>query len=126
MSVLMADIIIRRTCGHCRQPMRGYASHNNIWLCHPDEGLDCYRLVTVFAHPVPCFQCASTLNDEEVEMLDRYEIVNLENLFSARELHKAALLAGLTAEVSTKRACAAYLVSVGWTPSRVREALVVK
>ena len=50
---------LARLCGHCRQPMRGYAQLGDIWLCHPDEGLDCYRLVTLYGHPVPCFPCAS-------------------------------------------------------------------
>lgn len=48
-----------RICGHCRLQMKGYASMGDTWLCHPDEGLDCYRLVTVYKHAMPCFQCAS-------------------------------------------------------------------
>lgn len=43
-----------RICGHCRQPMRGYASAHGTWLCHPDDGMDCYRLVTVYRHEMPC------------------------------------------------------------------------
>lgn len=56
---------IKRTCGHCGERMRGYASFRNKWLCHPDDGLDCYRLVTVYGHPMPCFPCASTVHNEE-------------------------------------------------------------
>jgi hypothetical protein len=41
-------------CGHCGEPQRGYASLWGIPLCHPDEGLDCYRLVTVHGHGAPC------------------------------------------------------------------------
>lgn len=41
-------------CGHCGEPQRGYASLWGIPLCHPDEGLDCYRLVTVYGHGAPC------------------------------------------------------------------------
>jgi hypothetical protein len=43
-----------RICGHCEQPMRGMASKGDTWLCHPDEGIDCYRLVTVYGHATPC------------------------------------------------------------------------
>ncbi len=48
-------------CSHCGEPMRGSAGltlggvHHR--LCHPDNGMDCYRLVTVFRHPIvdcPC------------------------------------------------------------------------
>jgi hypothetical protein len=45
-------------CGHCGGPLRGYAAVNDAAVCHPDEGLDCYRLVTVYGHPVPCGPCA--------------------------------------------------------------------
>jgi transcriptional regulator with XRE-family HTH domain len=41
-------------CGHCGEPQRGYASLWGIPLCHPNEGLDCYRLVTVYGHGAPC------------------------------------------------------------------------
>ena len=37
----------RATCAHCANEMRGHASAGAQSLCHPDEGLDCYRLVTV-------------------------------------------------------------------------------
>jgi hypothetical protein len=40
-----------KICGHCNESMKGYASWGDTWLCHPDEGLDCYRLVTVYKHP---------------------------------------------------------------------------
>ena len=56
-----------RICGHCREEMRGFASAGDTWLCHPDEGLDCYRLVTVYKHAMPCFPCASVHYDEGVE-----------------------------------------------------------
>jgi hypothetical protein len=41
-------------CGHCGGPLRGYATLGNIKLCHPDEGMDCYRLVTLYGHGAPC------------------------------------------------------------------------
>lgn len=46
----------RRICAHCTRPMRGYATVGGDYLCHPDVGLDCYRLVTIYDHPMPC-QC---------------------------------------------------------------------
>ena len=45
-------------CAHCRGPVRGYASANGRPLCHPDFGLDCYHLATVYQHDVPCQPCA--------------------------------------------------------------------
>ncbi|TDC34205.1 hypothetical protein E1211_17815 [Micromonospora sp. 15K316] len=53
------DADTERICGHCRTPMRGYARLGDIWLCHPDDGLDCYRMVTLYGHGAPCFPCAS-------------------------------------------------------------------
>jgi hypothetical protein len=41
-------------CGHCGGPQRGYATVNRTPLCHPDTGLDCYSLVTISGHPMPC------------------------------------------------------------------------
>jgi transcriptional regulator with XRE-family HTH domain len=41
-------------CGHCGGSLRGYASLGDVKLCHPDDGMDCYRLVTVYGHGAPC------------------------------------------------------------------------
>lgn len=46
-----------RICAHCGGPMRGYASAGDAWLCHPDSGIDCYHLVTLYGHPAPCAAC---------------------------------------------------------------------
>jgi len=46
-----------RQCAHCRLEVRGYASIDDKLLCHPDVGIDCYRLVTVYGHPMPCIHC---------------------------------------------------------------------
>ena len=46
-----------RICGHCCQVMRGFASWGKTWLCHPDEGMDCYRAVTVKKHAMRCTVC---------------------------------------------------------------------
>lgn len=36
-------------CGHCGKQMRGSASIDGVPVCHPSwDGLDCYRLVTVY------------------------------------------------------------------------------
>ncbi len=43
-------------CGHCSRPMRGSASLNDTALCHPDDGMDCYRLVTIYKHEMPCMR----------------------------------------------------------------------
>jgi hypothetical protein len=44
-------------CAHCRRSLDGLAAVNGSALCHPDAGMDCYRLVTVYAHPMPCSSC---------------------------------------------------------------------
>lgn len=41
-------------CAHCLSPQQGYASVGDAPLCHPDEGMDCYFLVTVYRHGMPC------------------------------------------------------------------------
>lgn len=49
-------------CSHCQCIMRGSAGLTldgvHYPLCHPDEGMDCYRLVTVYKHPVVGCSCA--------------------------------------------------------------------
>ena len=44
-------------CGHCGFERLGLASVNDQYLCHPDYGMNCYRLVTVYDHPMPCECC---------------------------------------------------------------------
>jgi hypothetical protein len=44
-------------CAHCGRPVRGTAFVNDDPLCHPDDGMDCYRLATVYGHPLPCPPC---------------------------------------------------------------------
>lgn len=41
-------------CAHCQQPITGYGTVNDAILCHPDVGLDCYHLVTLYRHDTPC------------------------------------------------------------------------
>lgn len=54
-------------CGHCDGEVRGFARAQGKDLCHPDSGLDCYRLVTVYGHELPCYACADVrvLEDEQ-------------------------------------------------------------
>lgn len=60
-------------CGHCEGPMRGYAFAFNLPLCHPDAGPDCYHLVTVYRHPMPCASCPG-----EVGMRSLGQALNLD------------------------------------------------
>lgn len=44
-------------CAHCRLLRVGYGVVDNQSVCHPDRpGLDCYHLVTVHRHDMPCYQ----------------------------------------------------------------------
>lgn len=49
-------------CTHCGNQQRGSAGmdlHGTYYpLCHPDAGMDCYRLVTVYQHPAVDCPCA--------------------------------------------------------------------
>jgi hypothetical protein len=54
----------RPRCGHCGLPIVGYGYALGEALCHPDQALlghsgraDCYHLVTVYRHPMPCQKC---------------------------------------------------------------------
>lgn len=40
------------TCARCRGPVRGYGTAGDEKLCHPEEGEDCFHLVTVLHHPL--------------------------------------------------------------------------
>ncbi len=41
-------------CAHCSGVLRGFGSVNGLPLCHPDNGMDCYHLVTLYRHEMPC------------------------------------------------------------------------
>lgn len=47
-------------CGHCGKPVHLGGAVGATRLCHPDEDMDCYHLVTVYKHPMPC-DCDGTL-----------------------------------------------------------------
>lgn len=57
-------------CAHCHGTLRGYGSINDDLLCHPDDGLDCYRLVTVYHHTRPCRTCVDVRLLEEARRHD--------------------------------------------------------
>lgn len=46
-----------QTCGHCGRVQDGYAAVGNVPLCHPDTGMDCFKLVTLYGHGAPCGMC---------------------------------------------------------------------
>lgn len=54
-----------KACAHCGNPTRGVAGYieNGVdyALCHPDDGMDCYFLVTVMGHErnADCRTCQS-------------------------------------------------------------------
>lgn len=57
-----------RRCGHCGASdvgtlRAGYASVGMEPVCHPYVGdrPDCYRLVTIYGHPMPCADCRDRL-----------------------------------------------------------------
>ena len=45
------------TCAHCLGVQVGFAGIGDQVLCHPDYGIDCYRLVTIYSHAMPCPAC---------------------------------------------------------------------
>jgi hypothetical protein len=50
-------MMLEGICAHCHGIMRGLASVGPEPVCHPDSGLDCYRLVTVYRHGLHCHTC---------------------------------------------------------------------
>lgn len=47
-----------KTCAHCGKRFEAggslFREGVDYPLCHPDEGLDCYRLVTVYGERIGC------------------------------------------------------------------------
>lgn len=41
-----------RSCAHCGRTGHCFAQVNKYPLCHPNEGMDCYRLVTIYDEPI--------------------------------------------------------------------------
>lgn len=48
-----------QACAHCGTKLQDQGSGfvRDQPVCHPDVGMDCYRLVTVYDHPLPCRAC---------------------------------------------------------------------
>lgn len=69
-------------CDHCGREQRGYAQlyreGKNYALCHPDEGLDCYRLVTVYGEPLGARKLARGVWIEEEGVKMRLPFEELE------------------------------------------------
>jgi len=55
-------------CGHCQQLAVGRGSYNGVRLCQPSQeqvtegSMDCYRLVSISHHELPCSWCQSGLD----------------------------------------------------------------
>jgi hypothetical protein len=41
-----------RACAHCGKVGETYGQLNSSPLCHPNVGMDCYRLVTIYHEPI--------------------------------------------------------------------------
>lgn len=61
----------RRICGLCGHPMRGMAQAGDVWLCHPDEGQDCYHLWTVYKRRPLVADATPASRPVTAEMVDR-------------------------------------------------------
>lgn len=48
-------------CVHCSGIVLGYSTldvdNKTYRVCHPNTGLDCYKLMTVYSHDRWCFAC---------------------------------------------------------------------
>lgn len=48
-------------CEHCTGVVLGYATvyfdGKSYSVCHPNTGLDCYKLVTLYHHGSQCYCC---------------------------------------------------------------------
>lgn len=57
------------TCEHCGGQRQGYGVIKGKKVCHPDVGMDCYHLVTVYGHEMPCKNCINTLTAQVTNVL---------------------------------------------------------
>ena|SRR5688500_5123412 len=57
------------TCEHCGGRRVGYGVVAGKKVCHPDIGMDCYHLVTVYGHEMPCKTCVSTSVTQVTQLL---------------------------------------------------------
>jgi hypothetical protein len=66
-------------CDHCLRPMEGFAGVDDRYYCHPDDGMDCYHLVTVYRHPDAC-DCI-----DNPERGDVYALMSMQSIFRLGE-----------------------------------------
>lgn len=68
-----------KTCAHCGGPQIGIAStfdseDRRRLLCHPPRGMDCYRLVTIYGHDMPC-DCRGVSDDPDTDVCYRCQYI---------------------------------------------------
>lgn len=77
-----------QTCAHCSGPQNGSASVTQYDdarkpvhkpLCHPDYGMDCYSLVSVYGHSMPC-QCRGASEHPDQDVCHRCEYRRFEHV----------------------------------------------
>jgi hypothetical protein len=52
-------------CAHCMRPALTPLAIGKYQLCHPPYGLDCYELVTIAKHGMPCNWCMPIRLDQD-------------------------------------------------------------
>jgi hypothetical protein len=73
-----------KTCAHCGGPQIGFSSvfdsggHRRP-LCHPSRGMDCYRLVIIYGHEMPC-DCRGASDDPDSDVCYRCQYRRGEHL----------------------------------------------
>lgn len=75
-------------CAHCGREVSGYAAVNGQQLCHPDYGLDCYRLVTIYKHPMPCPCRHATSEHPDLDVCDRCQYRRFEHQVDGERTRK--------------------------------------
>lgn len=58
-------------CDLCLSPQRGSANAYGMNLCHPSDGIDCYRIVTVYNGAVADWERAHTDRKVQPDYLTR-------------------------------------------------------
>lgn len=71
-------------CDHCGREQRGYAhlyrDGVNYALCHPDEGVDCYRLVTVYGEKMGLRKLAISMWGDQADNYTWPDLLPFEEL----------------------------------------------
>ena len=87
-----------KLCGHCGKPPVGFAQANNVSLCHPDVGLDCYALVTVYRHSMPCDRVGCVVSEDESQADLVKKVREALSQLDGSVQSTAVLMSGFTAE----------------------------